>query len=362
MKILDKYIIKELLFPFISGILAFSFILAGSTVLPNLVSDAVKFHIQASDFMLLILLQIPSIFALAIPMAILFGTITVFGRLGNDLEIIALRANGVSVIRLLYPIIISGLVVSLMAFYFNETIVPKAQTTATNLFLTYRHQDKPFIQKNVNITEYKNNLPFRIINIAEMDSMLLKNVTIAEYEEGALVRLIRAKHGRWLSGGAWQFSDGIMHSFLPDDPRKITVLEYKNELINIDITPIDLQNRNKSIEEMSRKELMEKIKFEQKTGQDPIKYIMNYHLKLSVAFSCLIYSILGSAMGLRPHRSSSALGLGISLVVILVYVVLVSVGMGLGLAKLLDPLVAAWFPNIIVGTFSLFLVRKLAMQ
>lgn len=362
-KIIDRYIISELLLPLLSGILAFSFILAGSTILPGLVSDAIKYQIPLTDFLVLIALKIPWIFSLSMPMATLFATITVFGRLGNDLEIIALRANGVSVLRLIFPTIFTGLCISLLAFSFTENIVPQAAKTAQTIFLNYRNQNKPIIQKNINISEYdaqKN--PKRIINIGQFRLNKLENITISEFDNGQLSRLIRSKHGQWLSEGAWQFDSGIMHSFSALDPKKITIVEFDKEIINLDITPKNIHDRKKGIEEMNRKELLEKIEFQKRSGEDPIKFIMDYHLKVSIAFSCLIYSILGASMGLQPHRSSSALGLGLSLVVIFIYVVLMSVGMGLGLSKALPPLIAAWFPNIIVGFFSLVLLSKRARQ
>ena len=93
MKILDRYIISELLLPLISGILAFSFILAGSSVLPQLVSESVKYNIPLIDILMLTILKLPWIFSLSMPMATLFATITVFGRLGNDLEISKAEIN-----------------------------------------------------------------------------------------------------------------------------------------------------------------------------------------------------------------------------------------------------------------------------
>ena len=363
MKILDKYIFKELLLPLISGILAFSFILAGSSILPQLVSESIKYNIPLSDVIILILLRLPWIFSLAMPMATLFATITVFGRLGNDLEIIALRANGISTIRLLIPTIIIGIGVSLMAFSFTEYIVPRAAGTAETIYRTYKNQKKPIITKNINITEYdKQNNPKRILYIGEMDKSELENITITEFEQGSLARLIRAKKGLWVNSGTWEFENGIMHSFMPNDPTKITVIEFQKEIINLKLTPKNLEMPEKDIDQMNRKQILEQIEFKKKTGEDPIRYIMNYHLKLSIAFSCLIYSILGASMGLQPHRSSSALGLGLSIVVILVYIVLMSIGMGMGLSKVIPPIFAAWLPNIIVGIFSLFLLQKRASQ
>lgn len=361
MKIIDRYILSEFFFPFISGILAFTFIIAG-TQMPQIVSDSVKYAIPLIDLIRLILLKLPYIIALSIPMAVLFSTISVFGRLGNDLEIIALRANGVSTMRLFFPVLIIGFLVSMTVYYFNESVVPRAATLEKNLFLSYKNKDVPNIQKNINITEYENKKPSRIINIMELEGQLLKNITVLELNEGILERFIRAKRGRWENNYAWHFEDGIMHHFTKDNHKNYSVIEFEEEKINLKVNFLDIKNRKKRVEEMSRNEMLKKINFEQKIGNDPIRYIMNYHLKLSISFSSLIYAILGASMGLRPHRSSSALGLGLSLVVIFVYIILMSIGMGMGLSKQVPAVVAAWFPNIIVSAFSLFLLRETAKQ
>ena len=360
MKLIDRYIIKELLTPFLSGILAFTIILLGSTVLFDLIGTAVKYNIPFMTVLFVIILKLPYVIGIAIPMSILFATITVFGRLANDLEILALRSTGISIARLLIPVFFVGLFISLTSLWFSEVLIPTSSTTAKNLLLNYKNTNKPNIQSNINVTEYKNNLPYRIINIAEKDGLEFKNITIAEYEKGNLERLIRSKTGQWIDGGGWVFFNGIMHIFQTDNHSKISVIKFKKEFINIDINPINLGTRKKSTEEMNQKELKEKIDFLSKTGKDPIKLIMDLHMKNAIAFSSLIYCFLGAAMGLKPHRSSSAMGIGLSLIIIFAYIILMAIGTGLGLSKTFPPIIAAWFPNIIIGTASIILVRKLA--
>lgn len=360
MKIIDRYIIKELLLPFLSGILAFTTILLGSTVLFALVSDAVKYGIPFRDIALLVILKLPYVVALAIPMSTLFATITVFSRLGNDLELLALRANGVSVIRLLVPVIFVGILISFLSVWFGELVVPASAKAAKTVMYSYKYKNVPRIQKNINLTEYKDGFPYRIINIGEKDQQAVKNITIAEYNRGDLVRLIRANHGNWINSGAWEFFDGIMHFFKKDSLKEVTVIEFEKEFINLNLKPLDLGNRNRSVEEMTRKEMKDWIALKERTGHDPIKLIMDMHMKTAVAFSSFIYCFLGASMGLKPHRSSSAMGIGLSLVIIFAYILLMAIGSGLGMSKAVPAVFAAWFPNIVVGIISVVLVRKLA--
>jgi len=361
-KLVDRYLLKELIGPFLFGIAAFTSILAGSTVLFALVGDVIRYQIPLIQFIQLFFYKIPYVVVLSFPMSTLLSTILAFGRLSSDGEILAFRAGGVSFSRLVTPIIISGLAISCITILFNEVVVPRASHSGENLMQTYSERNKPTIQQNINFTEYKDGVPQRILNVQSLDKGLMKNVTVAEFESGQLIRLIRAKDGEWLDEGGWQFNDGIMHSFPRDDSRRITVVQFAHETVDIVLNPIDLTSRRKKVEEMNSIELYRSIVLQKKLGQDPINDEMNFHLKFALPFACLIFSILGASVGLRPHRSSSAIGLGISLVVIVLYYILLSVGMGLGLSHALPPILAAWTPNILVGAFGLFFLRKLGYQ
>lgn len=359
--ILDRYLIKELLGPFVFGVAAFSCILAGSTVLFYLIGDAIKYGIPLWVVLQLFVYKLPTIMAFSFPMSMLLSTIIVFGRLSSDLEIMALRAGGVSFMRLIIPVVWVGLLVSVMTIWFNESIVPRSTHSAEVLMHVFTQKNEPKIKENINYTEYDaEHLPQRLINVQEVNGALLKHVTIAEYEHGKLVRVVTSSSGKWLKTGGWEFYNGVMHTFEPDQPRRVTVIEFKREVIDIQINPLDLSKRAKTVEEMNSKELLKRIEIQKRSGQDPVQDIMKFQMKFSVPFASLIFAILGASVGLRPHRSSSALGLGISLVVILVYYVFLSAGMGLGMAHLLPPIVATWMPNFVVGSVALYLLKRIS--
>ena len=362
LKLIDRYIIKELIGPFVFGIVAFSFILVGSTVLFPLIGDAAKYGMSKLHLFQLFIYKFPNILVFTFPMCMLLASIMAFGRLNNDLEIIAFRAGGVGFYRMVLPVIWVGFFVSLLTIAFNESIVPRASESGEKLFRSYRHKTDPTIKQNINVTEYENGLPIRIINVKEIDKGVLKDVTVAEFDDGALSRIIRSETGKWLSEGGWEFYKGIMYNLSFNEIKRLYVIEFGKEKIDIKINPFDYTQRKKKFEEMTAKELKEMIRIKKVTGQDYLSDIVNYHMKFSVPFACLIFSILGATMGLKPHRSSSAKGLGISLVVILAYYVLLSVGMGMGISQVLPPFFAAWLPNIVVGGFALYLLKKLAQQ
>ncbi len=361
--ILDRYLVKELIGPFVFGVAAFSCILAGSSVLFYLIGDAIKYGIPIWAVVQLFVYKLPNIIVFAFPMSMLLATIIAFGRLSSDLEIMALRAGGVGFARLIVPVVCVGFFVSILTIWFNESVVPRSSHSAEILIKVFTEKNEPHIKQNINFTEYdKYKLPLRIINVQEVDRDLLKHITVAEYETGKLARVVTSETGKWLKDGGWEFYQGVMHCFSVDNPRKVLVIEFKKELIDIQVNPLDFTKRTKNVEEMTSKELLQSIHNQKKLGQDPIQDIMKFHMKFSIPFASLIFSLLGASVGLRPYRSSSALGLGISLVVILIYYVLLSIGMGLGMGHVLPPLVATWIPNCVVGLAALYLLKRIAYQ
>ncbi|NBV83570.1 YjgP/YjgQ family permease [bacterium] len=361
-KRVDRYLVKELIGPFFFGIAAFTSILAGSTVLFALIGDVIRYQIPILEFIQLFFYKLPYVVVLSFPMSTLLATILTFGRLSSDGELLAFRAGGVGFNRLVAPILASGFVISLVTITFNELIVPRASASGEMLMRSFSERTQPTIKQNINFTEYTDGIPSRILNVQSLNRGTMNNVTVAEFEKGHLSRLIRAQSGTWLKDGGWRFNNGIMHNFPTDEIRRLTVVQFKEEVIDIALNPIDLSNRKKKIEEMNSLELKKSIELQKKLGQDPINDQMNFHLKFAVPFACLIFSVLGASVGLRPHRSSSTIGLGISIVVILVYYILLSFGMGLGLSHTLPPILAAWTPNILVGGFGIYLLNRLSAQ
>lgn len=203
--ILDRYLLKELVGPFVFGIAAFTAILSGSTVLFALIGEAVRNNIPMTVIMQMFLYKLPYMIVLSFPMSTLLATIIAFGRLSADSEILAFRAGGIGFGRLVAPVFFAGFAISVMTIWFNESIVPRASHSGELLYRSYMAQQKPTIKKNVNFTEYKDGVPYRIINVGEMDEGLLRHISVAEYENGEIARLIRAGSGRWIPSGDGNF-------------------------------------------------------------------------------------------------------------------------------------------------------------
>src|SRR3989338_4459298 len=125
MKILRVYILKELVSPFFLALLVFTFIM----VIGNLIQLAELVISKGVDLVSVVKLfafLIPYLLSFTVPMAILTATLLVFGRLSSDNEITAIRASGVNLYKIAAPVMVVGLVVSLILFVVNDRVLPYA--------------------------------------------------------------------------------------------------------------------------------------------------------------------------------------------------------------------------------------------
>ena len=130
--ILDRYLVAELLGPALLGGAAFTLIFVATQLLAigRLVSqDHLPFWTAIEYFSW----EMPAYLLLVIPMAMLFGTLLSIGRLSGESEIAALKAGGISLLRMFVPLAVVGLGVSVFSLILQEALVPLANDRAAYL-------------------------------------------------------------------------------------------------------------------------------------------------------------------------------------------------------------------------------------
>ncbi|AZO93169.1 LptF/LptG family permease [Halocella sp. SP3-1] len=131
-RIVDKYIIKEVLMPFLVGVTIVGIIML-SGVFFQLTDLIIVKDIPIILVLRLLFYYLPEIMVETFPVAVLFATIYGMSRLSRENEFTALRMGGISLYRLIWPLIILGVIISMMTFIINEEIVPQANHKAQNI-------------------------------------------------------------------------------------------------------------------------------------------------------------------------------------------------------------------------------------
>ena len=146
--VMDRYIITELIPPFLFGVGAFSSVGVAIGTLFDLVRKITDAGLPLGIAIQVLMLKMPLFISYAFPMSTLLATMMTFSRFSGDSELIALRGCGVSLYRIVTPAVALSLVVTGMTFLFNEMVVPAANHQAATTMERALKSEKPNFQEN----------------------------------------------------------------------------------------------------------------------------------------------------------------------------------------------------------------------
>ncbi len=355
-KIIDRYISKEILDPFLFGLASFTLILSASMVMFELVRAVVLMGMPLSVAGRLFLFRLPSVIVYIFPMAMLLASILTFARLSSDKEITAFKAAGISLYRVVAPVLIIGFLVSLITLAFYEVVVPEASKATSELMLETQLAKSPKLQENVFLPEIENGQLRRVFYARKLEGHLMEGVIIQEFLDGKLSQLINAKTAEW-KNDSWIFRDGITY-LLSDSGEYKHLIKFNEQNILIKYSPSDFSSGEKKPDELNYSSLKKFISLKKRMGVNTTDLEIQLNMKLAIPFACFVFTLLGAPLGLNPTRKSSSIGLGISVIIIFVYYVIMFLGMAAGQLELISPAAAAWLPNIITAGLGAWILYK----
>jgi len=356
-KLLDRYIIKEITFPFLASVIIISIILLGNYLFQLtdlIIVKNVPIHLVVE----LLLYNLPDIIVRTFPIAILFSTMTGIGRLNRENEITAFRMGGISLYRLIIPVLIVGIIISGLTFFFNEEIVPWANHKAKNIIRnTILKESMPNTQEEVFFRGPKGRLFYvKEYNESEdkINNIIIYNIKENDQSE-TYPEVITAQMGV-IKENIWELQDGIIHEYNKEGN---IILESQFKQMKFEITEEMQQayGNQKTTNEMSRKELAKNIKLFRKSGISVNSLLVDYHLKLAQPFVAFIFVLIAVPLSLT-NKESKAVNITFTIIIIFAYYLILSVCRSLGRNEILPPLIAAWLPNtifMILGLLILFL-------
>ena len=362
MRILDRYILKELLGPFFFGICVFASILVGTGPLFRIAQYISQYGATLWTCAKLLTFSLPAIIALTFPMAMLLASLMAFGRLSSSSEIVAMKCGGLSFFRLATPVFIAAFAVSVFSMVFNEVMVPRANA-AYSYIVHYEimKNTRPKSQEHVVIKDISDGKLQRLIYGRRFDEdlSLMQGISIQEYEQDVLVRIENAEKAVW-KDGAWTMVNGIIYD-MTEDGRVERTMRFKEQAMPVEKAPAEISRDQKRPEEMTIRELKQHIQILKQEQVRTGPFEVELHQRVAVPFACLIFSMIGVPLGIQSQRSSSSIGLGISVIVIFVYYAIMSMAMALGQGGTLPAFVAVWIPNvlgILAGAFFIYRAAK----
>jgi lipopolysaccharide export system permease protein len=361
-KILDRYIFKELIEPFLFGLGAFTSILSASMILFELVRAVILKGMPFTVAMQVFVYRLPGIIIYIFPMATLLAALLAFSRLSSDSEIVAFRASGISLYRLMVAVLFFGLLVSFANLLFSEIVVPESNKAAKNLLLETAVERKPKLQRNVFVPEMEGGELKRIFYADTLEGDTMKDVIVQEFSKGKLTQIVTAQKATWnKQKNQWIFQSGTIYLIAETGEYK-HLIKFKEQSVAIKYTPADFYVGDKKPEEMTINELRGFISLKEKMGVDVTDFKIQLNLKMSIPFASLVFALLGAPLGITRRRASSSIGLGLSILVIFMYYILTFISMAIGELKIIAPVLSAWLPNIITGGVGWYILSKAATK
>jgi lipopolysaccharide export system permease protein len=361
--ILDAYLLREVAAPFAFALAAFFlFWFANIFVL------AADYLINKGAPLFLVLrfliFRMPQATPMAFPFACLFGTLLGFGRLMADNEITALRTSGVPFLRIIRLPLLAGAAVAITAFLVNEHIAPVATDLSTRSFyqILYKSQTLP-IEPNIFRNDPSTGDTFFIQSVSS-DGKYMQNVQIYQPDRSSpFVQILTAKTAR-VEGGEIILDHAIRTQIKSDGQIGAVDVEAKEIRLSLPMGDNGQNFLSSSFNDtytMNTKRLSQDIAFRKQTGQggtDLAARELTLGSKYAYPFASFIAVLIAVPLAVRFGKNGRMLGIVLSLVLLFVYYGIVALAGAFGRNGSLDPYVAAWLPNVIMGAVGGLLIWR----
>lgn len=359
MKKIDRYIIQELVPPFLVCLLVFSFIVFAQEV-GRLVQLLISKDVGPKIVAQIAVSILPRILIFTLPLSFLVGVIVGFSRLSSDSEIIALRASGFHLFYILRPALILSLFVwlsnSVLALYLLPIGNARLRTLTYEIGLT---QATSAIHPRV----FAEDLPNMVLYIESLTDNRTgwRNIFLADIGDKADQKIILAQRGRL---------------FLDPQTRKVQVHLENGLIYKVDLGKFDKDNvshfeatdlpvvteetqaakpREKRTEELRLTELWSHVKNRTAQGRE---MFVELNLRLALAFSVWAFCLIGVPLGISTRRGGRAYGFVIGILLVVLFYILLFAGKRLSVVGTVSPLVGVWVADLLFLFLGLVLLTK----
>lgn len=299
-----------------------------------------------------VLLRAPIMLVWLIPSVIVLSVIVVFGLMNKNNELIAIKSGGISVYYLVRPVIISGIVLIIIVFALQETIVPMTKAKSVEMKYSTIKGRKKIHRTRKDIWIRQDNVIVHINYFNPRDKTIAGVILTELDKDFNISKRVDAQKGVY-KNKRWLFSKVLEQIYNKDDQDYI-VKSYENKECSMELLPADLEQIVKKSDEMSMSELADYINRVEGEGYDATTYRVDFYSKTALPFLCLLMTMIGAALGMRDIvKENMPLGVAVGIGICFLYWILHGFCISLGYGKVLPPFISAWIANIFFFFFAL---------
>ena len=364
MRIIDRYVVREIIPPFLIALLVFTFILIIPFII-ELAEQMIAKGVPGGTILQLTITLLPQALALTIPMALLIGLLVGLGRLSADREVVVMMACGISPYRLLQPV----LVFAVVCWGLTSWVMLKAMPDGNQ---KYREMVQEIAMNRaegeVRSRVFYEDFPNMVLYVREvpLDGKGWIDVLAADTKNASQPVLYLARRGRMAIDREARtihmvLEDGTRHTTKLDDPAAYEVAKFESTIIALDPeSAFPRSGPQRGEREMAIEDLAALAGQLQVTGQSPHNPIMEIHKKFSVPIACFVFALLGVALGTSNRKDGKLAAVVLGIGVIFAYYVLLFTAQSLTKGFWIPAWFAMWIPDLVLGAAGVFLLVRRA--
>lgn len=356
MKVINRYVLGSFLkYLFLClGVLIFIYVVI------NLFDNLGKFLAKdalAKDILLYYVYLTPSYIVLLIPIGSIMAVFFIFGIMTKNKELVALKTCGLNTNRLFLLILSTGLVISALTFVFQETIGVWSQARL------FEHQQEKIYKRPKRPQHRRDNFFYHgednwVYFIKRFDAKTQRINMVILWQiskENKIRKRIDAQTG--LYEGFWKFNQATYREF-NEQGNEIVKTYSVLEMPELKEKPEDFTKRIKPVEEMNFVQIYEFVQKRARAGENVAEEEVELNYRFSNPIITMIILLITLPLSVVLKKGGIAIGLGISVALAFTYWGLIQSCRAYGVAGLMDPLLAAWLPNMLFGVVGIVLILK----
>ncbi|MGH7859524.1 MAG: LPS export ABC transporter permease LptF, partial [Candidatus Binatia bacterium] len=362
---IDRYVVSEIVGPFALGLLVYTFILLVQFFF-RLADMIIKRGLPTGTVLELVAYYMPSVIVLTIPMSLLLAVLVGIGRLASDSELVALRSCGVSLYRILRPVLLVGLFFTGVNAWLMLDVVPRANAAHTRLLAEVVSRT---LAADIEPRVFYNEFQGKILYVFDTSPdgrdwtgvFLADSVTSSDRPSDVVVaergRLELTDEGERV---VLDLENAVQHTFELSRPDRYETRRYeKMRIVLRDRYATEERVRSlgmKHVRGMTWGELGEVARDPASSTQLRTQARIHRQKMLAIPAACLVFALLALPMAFTNRRGGKSSGFAASIGIVVVYYVLLSQGEKAALADKMPAAVGLWLPNVVLAAVGLVLL------
>ncbi len=343
-KILDRFLLKQIILTFLMGVFIFTTIIFASDTFITLIKQISQFGIPFKIALIMILLNLPAVIVLSIPMGVLLSTVMVLNKLSLSSEITVMRSCGIGLNRIAKPIFIFSIFMALLTFAINENVAPIMRKTSKDLALWSLSQK--------NIPDGKENFVFkelgsgsylrRLFYVGKSTGNTLYNVTVLDNSKEETLQVLQAREGKTSPKG-WVFDKGAIYTIDKNGQvLNTTLFDTSTVQFGFDMTKAMDED---IASEMNFVKLSKYLGKKDISDEDKRALTVQLYDKLALPIATIVFVLIGVPLAITPPRVRYNRGFLFTILIIFAFYVLRALSISMGEAGTIPPALAAWVPD-----------------